>query len=341
MKYNLLSDTGLFVSELCFGAMSFGGTGLWQNIGKIQQDGANQMVNKSLEAGINFFDTANVYSTGISEEMLGKALGSRRKDVILATKVRGRMGEGVNDIGLSRVHIRRQVEESLKRLGTDYIDLYQIHGLDIYTSFEDTMQTLNDLVREGKVRYIGASNHMAWQIMKMNGISEKHGWEKFKTLQAYYSIGARDLERETVPMLADQNMSLMVWSPLAGGFLSGKYKRYQSPGSDSRRKDFDFPPIDKEKAYDIVDVMEEIGANHNASVAQVALAWLLHQDVVTSIIIGAKRMEQLDDNIKSTEIQFSQDELKKLDEISKLAPEYPGWMTERMQGDRNPNTRQQ
>lgn len=341
MKYNLLSDTGLFVSELCFGAMSFGGTGVWQNIGKIQQDGANQMVNKSLDAGINFFDTANVYSTGISEEMLGKALGSRRKDVILATKVRGRMAEGVNDLGLSRVHIRRQVEESLKRLGTDYIDLYQIHGLDIYTSFEDTMQTLNDLVREGKVRYIGASNHMAWQIMKMNGISEKHGWEKFKTLQAYYSIGARDLERETVPMLEDQNMSLMVWSPLAGGFLSGKYKRNQSPESDSRRKDFDFPPIDKEKAYDIVDDMEEIGANHNASVAQVALAWLLHQDVVTSIIIGAKRMEQLEDNIKSTEIQFSQDELNKLDEISRLAPEYPGWMTERMQGDRNPNTRQQ
>lgn len=341
MKYNLLSDTGLFVSELCFGAMSFGGTGMWQNIGQVQQDEANKMVSRALDAGINFFDTANVYSKGLSEEILGKALGSRRKDVVLATKVRGRMGEGVNDLGLSRVHIRQQVEESLKRLGTDYIDLYQIHGLDIYTSFEDTMQTLNDLVREGKVRYIGASNHMAWQITKMNGIAEKHGWDKFKTLQAYYSIGARDLERETVPMLKDQNMGLMVWSPLSGGFLSGKYKRNQSPESDARRKDFDFPPINKERAYDIVEVMEEIGANHNASVAQVALAWLRHKEVVTSIIIGVKRMDQLEDNIKSTEIRFSQDELNKLDEISRPEPEYPGWMTERMQADRNPNTPQE
>ena len=337
MKYRLLSDTGLFVSELCFGAMGFGGTGMWKSVGQTQQDEANQLVGKALDAGINFFDTANVYSSGISEEILGKALGSKRKDVILATKVRGRMGEGVNNIGLSRVHIRQQVEESLRRLGTDYIDLYQIHGLDIYTSFEDTLRTLDDLVREGKVRYIGASNHMAWQLMKMQGIAEKEGLEKFKSLQAYYSIGGRDLEREVVPLLKDQNMGLMVWSPLAGGFLSGKYKRNQDPDSDSRRKEFDFPPIDKEKAYDIVEVMEEIAGNHKASVAQVALAWLLHKDVVTSIIIGVKRQSQLEDNLKAVDLSFTDDELQKLDEISQLKPEYPGWMTQFMQNDRNPN----
>jgi aryl-alcohol dehydrogenase-like predicted oxidoreductase len=337
MKYRLFGDSGLFVSELCFGAMGFGGTDMWKNVGQTQQDEANNLVSRALEAGINFFDTANIYSNGVSEEMLGKALGSRRKDVILATKVRGRMGEGVNDVGLSRVHIRQQVEESLRRLGTDYIDLYQIHGLDIYTSFEDTMCTLNDLVREGKVRYIGASNHMAWQLMKMQAIAEKNGWEKFKSLQAYYSIAGRDLEREVVPLLKDQNMALMVWSPLAGGFLSGKYRRGKDPEGDSRRKVFDFPPVDKEKAYDIIEVMDEIAGNHNASVAQIALAWLLHQDVVTSIIIGTKRIDQLEDNLKAVDISFTDDELQKLDEISRLKPEYPGWMTEYMQGDRNPN----
>ncbi len=341
MKYRLLGDTGLFVSELCFGAMGFGGTGMWKNVGQTQQDKANQLVNRSLEAGINFFDTANVYSSGISEEMLGKALGPRRKDVILATKVRGRMGEGANDIGLSRVHIRQQVEASLRRMNTDYIDLYQIHGLDPYTSFEDTMHTLNDLVREGKVRYLGISNHMAWQIMKMQGIADKNGWEKFKSLQAYYSIGARDLEREVAPLLKDQNMGLMVWSPLAGGFLSGKYRRGKDPEGESRRKEFDFPPIDKEKAYDIIEVMEEIAGNHKASVAQIAQAWLLHQDVVTSIIIGTKRQEQLEDNLKAVDVSFTDDELQKLDEISQLKPEYPGWMTQFMQSDRNPNEREE
>lgn len=337
MKYNLLSDTGLFVSQLCFGAMGFGGTGMWKNVGQTPQSEANQLVNQALEAGINFFDTANVYSTGMSEDMLGKALGSRRKDVVLATKVRGRMGEGVNDIGLSRVHIRQQVEASLRRLGTDYIDLYQIHGVDPYASLEDTLRTLDDLVREGKVRYIGASNLMAWHLMKTIGISEKNGWEKFKSLQAHYSIATRDLEREVVPLLRDQNIGLMVWSPLSGGFLTGKYKRNQQPEETSRRKEFDFPPIDKEKAYDIIEVMEEIGSNHKASVAQVALAWLLHQEVVTSVIVGARKMEQLEDNIQATGIDFSRDELNKLDEISQLRPEYPGWMVGFMQSDRNPN----
>lgn len=337
MKYNLLGDTGLFVSELCFGAMGFGGTGMWKNVGQTPQEDANRLVDKALDAGINFFDTANVYSTGISEKMLGEALGSKRKDVVLASKVRGRMGEGVNDIGLSRVHIRQQVEESLQRLGTDYLDLYQIHGVDIYSSFEDTLRTLDDIVREGKVRYIGASNLMAWHLMKTIGISEKNGWEKFKSLQAHYSIATRDLEREMVPLLKDQNIGLMVWSPLSGGFLSGKYTRNEAPEETSRRKDFDFPPIDKQKAYDIIEVMEEIAGDHKASVAQVALAWLLHRDAVTSVIIGVRKMDQLEDNILSADLSFSQEELDRLDEISRPSPEYPGWMVQFMQSDRDPN----
>lgn len=335
MKYRKLADTGLFVSELCFGAMSFGGTGVWKNVGETGQEEANKLVDYALDNGINFFDTANVYSKGLSEEILGKALGAKRKDIILATKVRGRMGEGMNDTGLSRVHIRKQVEESLKRLNTDYIDLYQIHGVDAHTSAEDVMRTLNDLVREGKVRYIGISNHMAWQIMKMNATAESYGWEKFKSLQAYYSIASRDLEREVQPLLKDQNMALLVWSPLAGGFLTGKYKPNKSPKGKARRIDFDFPPIDKEKAFDIIDKIEKIAQHHNASIAQIALAWLLHKEMVTSIIIGTRNLNQLQENLKVSDIILSDKELLELDEISKLKPEYPGWMTERMQDDRN------
>ena len=244
------------------------------------------------------------------------------------------MGEGVNDVGLSRVHIMQQVDESLKRLGTDYIDLYQIHGFDILTPLEETLRALDDLVKSGKVRYIGCSNLTAWQLMKSLWISDKNGFNKFKSLQAYYSIAGRDLEREIVPLLKDQKLGLMVWSPLAGGFLSGKYRRNQMPEENSRRKEFDFPPINKEKAFNIIDVMNELGKTHNASVAQVALAWLLHQKVVSSVIIGVKNETQLKDNLKSTEITFTEDGLRKLDEVSKLDPEYPGWMVDFMQQDR-------
>lgn len=334
MKYRNLGDTGILVSELCFGAMTFGGTGMWTPVGKTQQEEADKLVGIALDAGINFFDTANIYSTGISEQILGKALGSKRKDIILATKVRGKMGEGVNQVGLSRVHIMQQVDESLKRLGTDYIDLYQIHGFDMLTPLEETLRALDDLVHSGKVRYIGCSNLTAGQLMKSLWISDKNGFNKFKSLQAYYSIAGRDLEREIVPILKDQNMGLMVWSPLAGGFLSGKYRRNQMPDEESRRKEFDFPPINKEKAYDIIDVMDDVSKAHNASVAQVALAWLLHQKVVTSVITGVKNETQLLDNLKSTEISFTEDELAKLNEVSKLAPEYPGWMVDYMQQDR-------
>ena len=334
MKYKTLGDTGILVSELCFGAMTFGGTGMWTPIGKTQQEEADKLVGIALDAGINFFDTANVYSTGISEQILGKALGSKRKDIILATKVRGKMGEGKNQVGLSRVHIMQQVDESLKRLGTDYIDLYQIHSFDILTPLEETLRALDDLVHSGKVRYIGCSNLTAWQLMKSLWISDKNGFNKFKTLQAYYSIAGRDLEREIVPLLKDQNLGLMVWSPLAGGFLSGKYRRNKLPEDESRRKEFDFPPVNKEKAYDIIEVMDDISKAHNASVAQVALAWLLYQKAVTSVIIGVKNEKQLLDNLKSTEILFTDEEIAKLDEVSKLSPEYPGWMVDRMQQDR-------
>ena len=337
MKYQTLGDTGVLVSELCFGAMGFGGTDMWANVGKTQQNEADRLVGIALDAGINFFDTANVYSTGISEQILGNALGAKRKDIVLATKVRGKMGEGVNNVGLSRVHIMQQVDESLKRLGTDYIDLYQIHGFDILTPLEETLRALDDLVRSGKVGYIGCSNLTAWQLMKSLWISDKNGFNKFKSLQAYYSIGGRDLEREIVPLLKDQKLGLMVWSPLAGGFLSGKYRRNQMPEENSRRKEFDFPPINKEKAFDIIDVMDELGKRHNASVAQVALGWLLHQKVVTSVLIGVKNETQLKDNLKSTEISFTEDELKKIDEVSKLLPEYPGWMVDYMQQDRSVN----
>lgn len=335
MKYRILGDTGILVSELCFGAMTFGGTGMWRtHVGTTQQDDAAKLIGLALDSGINFFDTANVYSTGISEQILGKLLGSKRKDIILATKVRGRMSEGVNKIGLSRVHIMHQIDESLERLGTDYIDLYQIHGFDKLTPLEETLRALDDLVQSGKVRYIGCSNLTAWQLMKSLWISDKYSFNKFKSLQAYCSIAGRDLEREIVPLLKDQNLGLMVWSPLAGGFLSGKYRRNQMLDEESRRKEFNFPPINKEKAFDIIDTMEEVNKAYNASVAEVALAWLLHQKVVTSVIIGVKNEKQLRDNLKSIEISFTEDELKKLNEVNKLTPEYPGWMVDFMQQDR-------
>lgn len=338
MKYNFLGTTGIKVSELCLGTMTFGGsnTGIWSNIGKLEQQEVDEIIKRSIDAGINFIDTANVYSQGLSEELTGKAirnLGLKRDELVIATKVRGKMGEGPNDIGLSRKHIMQQVNESLKRLNIDYIDLYQIHGYDALTPIEETIRAMDDLVRSGKVRYIGASNVTAWQLMKALAFSQYNNLAKFVSLQAYYTIAGRDLERELVPLLLDQKVGLMVWSPLAGGFLSGKYSRNKNP-EDARRTKFDFPPVNKEKAFDIIDVMEPIAQSKNISVAQVALAWLLHQHVVTTVIIGAKKMEQLEDNLKATDVKFTDDELNKLDEVSKLTPEYPGWMLTRQGADR-------
>ncbi len=338
MKYRPLADTGVFVSELCLGTMTFGGRGqMWEGIGGLDQPAVDAIVHRALDRGINFVDTADVYSAGESETMVGKALEGRRQDVFLATKVRGRMGQGPNQVGLSRLHIVEAVEASLKRLGTDYIDLYQIHRFDPLTSIEDTLRALDDLVRAGKVRYIGCSNLPAWYLMKSLALSREQHIERFRCTQSYYSLAGRELEREMIPLLKDQGLGLLVWSPLAGGFLSGKFTR-EGGDEAARRAKFDFPPVDKNKCFAIIDVLAEVARTHDASVAQIALAWILANDAVTSVIIGARKMSQLDDNLKSIDVTLSADEMKALDEASKLTPEYPAWM-EALGSDRRPGER--
>jgi aryl-alcohol dehydrogenase-like predicted oxidoreductase len=337
MKYNFLGNTGLEVSELCMGTMTFGGRGMWTAIGTLPQEQVNALMKQAVDGGINFIDTANVYSEGLSEQMTGQAirdLGLKRDDLVIATKVRGKMGEGPNNSGLTKKHILQQADESLKRLNMDYIDLYQIHGFDSATPFEETLEALAMLVKSGKVRYIGCSNLAAWHIMKALGISAQNHWSKFVSLQAYYTIAGRDLEREIVPLLLDQKIGLMVWSPLAGGLLSGKYNRNTESEEGGRRLNFDFPPVNKNKAFDIIDVMQKMAEAKQVTVAQIALAWLLHQPAVTSVIIGANKPHQLADNLNSVNVRFTDDELGQLDEVSKLAPEYPGWMIERQGADR-------
>jgi aryl-alcohol dehydrogenase-like predicted oxidoreductase len=327
MEYRQLGNTGVFVSRICLGAMTFGGAGtIFEAIGGLTQHDVNTLVDNSIDAGVNFIDTANVYAGGESETLLGKALGVKRKDVVVATKVFGRMGPGANQVGLSRLHIMREAETSLERLNTDYIDLYQIHGFDSLTPLEETLGALTDLVRQGKVRYIGCSNLAAWQIMKSFGISALNHLEKFITLQAYYSLAGRELEREIIPMLNDQTMGLMVWSPLAGGFLTGKFTRAGATDDTARRSKFGFPPVNLDKAYDIVDAMAAVGKRRNATVAQIALAWLLHQPSVTSVIIGAKKQTQLKDNLESVDVKLDDTDLKEIDTVSRVTPEYPGWM---------------
>lgn len=328
MRYNQLGRTGLTVSELCLGTMTFGSTsGRWATMGQLDQPAADELVKLAFEAGINFFDTANVYAEGSSEMRLGQAirnLGLARADVVIATKVLGPMGTSANARGLSRVHIMDQVKASLQRLQTDHIDLYQCHGWDPATPVEEIVRALDDLVREGLVRYIGVSNWAAWQIMKALGIAAVEQRTRFASVQAYYSLAGRDLERELVPMMRSEGLGLLCWSPLAGGFLSGKFTR--EGGGEGRRQTSEFPPIDKAKAFDIIDVMRPIAGAHGASVAQIAIAWLLHQRVVTSVIVGARRAGQLTDNIGASDIELDAGELAALDEVSRIAPEYPGWM---------------
>lgn len=330
----------MLVSEICLGTMTFGGNGgIWSNIGQLDQRTADGVVARALDAGVNFIDTADVYSLGLSEEITGKAMvnsGRKRTDIVLATKCTGATGQGPNDRGSSRGHIMDSVKASLKRLNTDYIDLYQIHSQDALSPVEETVRALDDLVRQGHVRYVGVSNWAAWRIMKALGLSDKHGWARFETLQAYYTIAGRDLERDLVPLIEDQNIGLMVWSPLAGGLLSGKYNRDGSSPDGSRRANFDFPPVNKDRAFNAVDVMREIGDAKGVSVARIALAWVLHQKHVMSVIIGAKTIEQLDDNLAATEVTLTDDELKRLDEVSALPPEYPGWMVARQMAGRIP-----
>jgi aryl-alcohol dehydrogenase-like predicted oxidoreductase len=336
MKTRFLGNTGVRVSELCFGAMTFGGKGFWKNIGQVEQKEANELVNTAIEGGINFFDTADVYSEGRSEEILGKALGNKRKDIVLATKVRGRTGAGPNDVGLSRKHIIDSCDGSLKRLGTDYIDLYQVHSFDPRTPLEETLRALDDLVREGKVRYIGASNFTGWQLMKALAISEKQNLEKFVTLQAFYSLIARDLENELVPLSLDQKLGILTWSPLGGGFLTGKYRRGEPRPEGARRSNpaDQFLQFDEEKGFDIIDELEKTARTHGATITQSALNYLLRKPGVTSVIIGAKNKEQLADNLKTVDWEMTAEEVARLDELSKPPKVYPYWMLERMSLDR-------
>ena len=330
MRYRLLGRTGLYVSELCLGTMTFGGQGFWKVMGGLEQDAATALVKQSFDAGVNFIDTANVYSVGESETLTGnaiKSLGLPRDELVIATKATGMMSEtAVNAQGQSRYHLMNELDASLKRLQLDHIDLYQLHGFDPLTPLEDVLSTLNDMVRSGKVRYIGLCNMAAWQIMKGLAISEKNHWSRFESVQAYYTVAGRDLEREVLPLLQDQQLGLMVWSPLAGGLLSGKFSLDGKGPEGTRRASFDFPVVDKTRAFRVVDAMRPIAQRHQASVAQVALAWLLSRTQVSTVIVGAKTPVQLADNLDATKLQLDVHDLKVLDEVSDLPPEYPGWM---------------
>lgn len=332
MRMNKLGRTGLFVSELCLGTMTFGGSGeIWSKIGGLGQQDAERFVGRALDAGVNFLDTADVYSEGISEQMTGQALRNLkvpRENVVIATKGFGPMGTGANSAGASRVHLIEACKASLKRLQLDHVDLYQIHGFDGATPIEETMLALDTLVQHGHVRYAGVSNWAAWQITKALGISERLGLARFESLQAYYTLAGRDLEREIVPMLKSEHVGLLVWSPLAGGLLSGKYSRDQGKIEGTRRAGFEFPPVDRDRGFNCIDAMKPMAEQRGVSVAQIALAWLLHRKVVSSVIIGAKRMEQLEDNLAAVNIELSDQELDKLDQVSALPQEYPGWMLE-------------
>jgi aryl-alcohol dehydrogenase-like predicted oxidoreductase len=337
MDYRTLGRTGLNVSSICLGTMTWGGKGFWEVIGKLDVRSAEAQLKVALDAGVNFIDTANVYHEGTSEEILGQALRSLevpRHEVVIATKVRSRTGKGPNQVGLTRSHIVHQLEESLRRLQLDFIDLYQIHGFDPLTPMDETLRALDDLVRHGKVRYLGISNHAAWQIMKALGLSQQHALARFESVQAYYTIAGRDLEREVIPLCRDQQLSVLVWSPLAGGLLSGKFQRDAAGPEQARRSQFDFPPVDRERAFACVDAMRPIAEAHGCTVARVAQAWLLQQPAVTSIIVGAKTEEQLADNLAATTCKLAPDELERLDTVSKLPREYPGWMLDMQTRDR-------
>ena len=354
MRYKKLGRTGLLVSEICFGTMTFGDSGgIWQTIGGLDQKAADALVKVAFDAGVTIFDTADVYAGGMSETVFGQSLrnlGLPRDEIVVATKVLGRVtppapqnmspaqkaeierrAKGRNVNGLSRKHIMNAVDASLKRLGLDHIDLYQIHGSDPLTSLEETLSALDDVVKAGKARYIGLCNHPAWSITKSLWISDKKNLHRFESLQMYYSIAGRDLEREIVPLAQDQQVAILPWSPLAGGLLSGKYARDGVKPEDARRAKFDFPPVNLQRAFDCIDAMKPIAAAHDATVAGVALAWLLHKPWVTSVLIGAKSSSQLKDNLAATSIRLSSEELAALDKVSELPDEYPGWML-RFQG---------
>ncbi len=337
MRYNRLGKSGLIVSELCLGAMTFGTrASRFGLVHGLDQDAATALVKQAFDAGVNFIDTANVYTEGQSEEFVGgalKALGTPRSQAIVATKATGGMGPGKMESGFSKKHLLDQIDASLSRLSLDYVDLYQIHAWDPHTPMEEALRALEDIVRSGRARYVGVSNWAGWQIAKALGIQERRGWDKFASLQAYYTVAGRDLERDLAPLLKSEGVGLMVWSPLAGGLLSGKYK-LNAAGEvegEGRRAAFDFPVVDKPRAMKLVEAMRPIAEAKGVSVAGIALAWLLHQEVVSTVIVGAKRAEQLSENLAATDIELSADDLASLAELSALPREYPGWMFD-MQG---------
>ena len=330
MRYRLLGHTGLYVSELCLGTMTFGAQGFWAVMGGLKQPEVNILVKEAFDKGINFFDTANVYSLGESESLLGSAikkLGLPREEIVIATKSTGIMEDKLpNARGQSRYHIFNEVNASLNRLQVEHIDLYQLHGFDPLTPFEESIGALTDLVRAGKIRYIGLCNMASWQIMKALGVSRARGLEEFKSVQSYYSIAARDLERDVIPLVQDQNLGLMIWSPLAGGYLSGKFSTNESVPDNARRSTFDFPPLNKDRANQCINAMRPIAEKHKVSVAQIALAWILSNKAVSTIIVGARKLEQLQDNISATQLVLDSDDLSLLNSVSELPVEYPNWM---------------
>ncbi len=331
MRYNILGRSGLYVSELCLGTMTFGGKGFWEVVGKLGNQEVEAIVGTALDAGVNFVDTADVYSEGESERLLGaalKTLGRPREQVVVATKVRGRMGPGPNQVGLSRAHILASIDGSLARLGLDHVDLYQIHGVDKATAVEETVRALDDGGRAGKARYVGYSNLPAWLAMKAIGFAAANGLARFQSAQVYYSIAGRDIEREIVPLAESEGVAILPWSPLAGGLLSGKFDPSKAGPEGARRTQFDFPPVDRDRFPRVLAALQEVSAAAGISVARVALAWQLTRPYVTSVIIGAKTREQLVDNLASTAVQLAPEHVKLLDEASALPPEYPGWMVE-------------
>lgn len=339
MRYRLFGRTGLYVSELCLGTMTFGGKGFWEVVGKLGAAEVEGIIGASFDAGVNFLDTADVYSEGESEKLVGNALAALRRDrdqVVVATKVRGRTGPGPNDVGLSRGHILSGVDASLKRLKLDYIDLYQIHGVDIDTPLEDTVRALDDVVRAGKVRYVGYSNLPAWMTMKALSYADHHQLARFVSAQMFYSIAGRDIEREVVPMAQDQGIAILPWSPLAGGLVSDKFAAAGAKPDGARRSQFDFPPVDRSRLPVVIEALRGVSKETGLSIARIALAWTLTRPFVTSVIIGAKSREQLADNLAASDVELSPEQVKRLDEASALPPEYPGWMMQFQNRDRRP-----
>jgi aryl-alcohol dehydrogenase-like predicted oxidoreductase len=329
MRYNLLGNTGLYVSEICLGTMTFGGKGFWEVVGKLGHKEVESLVGTALDAGVNFLDTADVYSEGESEQLLGgaiKALNRPREQIVVATKVKGRVGPGPNQVGLSRAHVLAGIDASLKRLGLDHVDLYQIHGTDPTTPIEETVNALDTVVRSGKARYVGFSNLPAWLAMKAIGFAKANNLARFESAQVYYSIAGRDIEREIVPLAQDQKLAILPWSPLAGGLLSGKFDPDKQGPGDSRRAKFDFPPVDDARLRKVLPALRKVSEATGASVARIALAWQLTKPFVTSIIIGAKNKDQLLDNLAATDVKLAPEHLALLEEASQLPSEYPGWM---------------